>query len=289
MPTSTISARGITVVASTSTGGLTDAIAVISASTGGSEPAVPSVDVSVGSLGKGATSDTVPQAPPSPLTVSNTASSQTSSVLSSSTRDSVPDKNTSGHFTPTAALSSAVNTRTISSSLSTSTRSSPSSTSASTAPPKTVSAAVIGGSVAGSLIALLTIGICILFIIRRRRHVRRRLHAERRQAIPLEGDLFMSEKLRINYGQSHSSQAVGVGSHLQVIPPSAITPAESGHRTEQLEIGGSGKSQVASLQDSNTEMRTTIGRLMGRVQYLEAQLESGDSVAGMSPPTYVSS
>ncbi|KAE9399058.1 hypothetical protein BT96DRAFT_920407 [Gymnopus androsaceus JB14] len=174
-----------------------------------------------------------------------------------------------------------------SSSSPTSTQSSPSPTS--TALRKTTSAAAIGGSVAGSSIALLAVGIWILFIIRRRSHVRRRLHAERRQATPLEGDLFMSEKLRINYGQSHSSQAVGLGSHLQVILPSAITSAESGHRTEQLEAGGNGQSQVASLQNSNTEMRTTIGRLMGRVQYLEAQLESGDSVAGMLPPTYVSS
>ncbi|KAE9383610.1 hypothetical protein BT96DRAFT_1027135 [Gymnopus androsaceus JB14] len=250
--------------------------------------------------GNGATSGlTVP-----PLIGVSIALSSQTGIPSSSTTDSASDENTSSLLSPTAAStltgntssssstadanssSTAVTPSTISSS-STSTGSLPSSTP--TAPPKTVSAAVIGGSVAGSLIALLAIGICILFIIRRRRHVWRRLRAERRQAIPLEGDLFMSEKLHINYGQSHSSRAVGLGSHLQVIPPSAITSAESGHRTEQLEMGGSGKSQIASLQDSNTEMRTTIGRLMGRMQYLEAQLESGDSVAGMSPPTYVSS
>ncbi|KAE9390171.1 hypothetical protein BT96DRAFT_1065267 [Gymnopus androsaceus JB14] len=116
-------------------------------------------------------------------------------------------------------------------------------------------------------------------------HARHRLRAERRQATPLEGDLFMSEKLCINHDQSHSSQATRLGPCSQVILPFPITSAELGHRTE-LATGGNGQSEVALLQDSNTEMRTTIGQLMGRMQYIEAQLESGDSVADIHNNAY---
>ncbi|KAE9392410.1 hypothetical protein BT96DRAFT_1023571 [Gymnopus androsaceus JB14] len=279
MPTSMISARGITAVVSMSTGGLTDAIAVASALAVDSGGATVVASISAGDSGDATASaiadgpdgqshgsNNIPLPQSSPMRPApGEISSSTGNVLSSSVTEPTSVGNMSSGIAadPTAVTPSP---RTISS-LSTSTRSSPSSTS--TVPPKTASAAVIGGSVAG--------------------HARHRLRAERRQATPLEGDLFMSEKLRINYDQSHSSQATRLGPRSQVILPFPITSAELGHRTEQLATGGNGQSEVASLQDSNTEMRTTIGRLMGRMQYIEAQLESGASVAGMSPPTYVSS
>ncbi|KAE9385942.1 hypothetical protein BT96DRAFT_1006580 [Gymnopus androsaceus JB14] len=233
----------------------------------------------------------------------NDESSQTS-ALSSFTTHSASSKNTSP-LSPTTSTSAGgtrqvgnscagkflINyTRSASSSITASIAVTPSSTakpsspsSTSTAQKKTASATVIGGSVAGSLIALLATGICIIFILRRHR---RRLRVKS-QITPLEGSpsaggLFISEKHHMNY---HSLQPVRLG-HQPHVPAPVPLPESSGHRSEQLESpeGNDVRSQVASLQDSNAEMRTTIVRLMEHMQHLEAQMESEEA-----PPMYVPS
>ncbi|KAE9399057.1 hypothetical protein BT96DRAFT_939718 [Gymnopus androsaceus JB14] len=163
-----------------------------------------------------------------------------------------------------------------------------SSSSTSIGPKKTASAAVTGVSVAGSLIALLATGICILFILR---HRRRRLRAEG-QITPFEASSsvegpLISEKHRTNVDQSRALQPVRPG-HQPHVPEPVPLPESSGHRSEQLESPEGNdevRSQaVASLHDSNAEMRTTIVRLMEHMRHLEAQMESGEA-----PPMYIPS
>ncbi|KAE9390181.1 hypothetical protein BT96DRAFT_926061 [Gymnopus androsaceus JB14] len=50
------------------------------------------------------------------------------------------------------------------------------------------------------------------------------------------------------------------------------------------------RSQMASLQDSNEEMRATMNRMMVHVRRLEAQIEADMAEEGSDapPPTYVS-
>ncbi|KAE9392409.1 hypothetical protein BT96DRAFT_274249 [Gymnopus androsaceus JB14] len=216
-------------------------------------------------------------------------SPHTSSIPSSSTTDSASDENTSllnptsaSNFAGTTSVSSSTTAANSSSMVvtlsSTAKPSFPSSTS--TAPKKTASVAVIGGSVAGPLIALLATGICIIFILRRRRcRLRVKSQITPLEGSPSAGGLLISEK------HYHSLQPVQLG-HQPHVPAPVPLPESSGHRSEQLESpeGNDVQSQVASLQDSNAEMRTTIVRLMEHMQHLEAQMESEEA-----PPMYIPS
>ncbi|KAE9382687.1 hypothetical protein BT96DRAFT_197342 [Gymnopus androsaceus JB14] len=83
----------------------------------------------------------------------------------------------------------------------------------------------------------------------------------------------------------HSLQPVRLG-HQPHVPAAVPLPESSRHQSEQLESpeGNNVRSQMASLQDSNAEMRTTIVRLMEHMQHLEAQMEPEEA-----PPMYISS
>lgn len=142
-----------------------------------------------------------------------------------------------------------------------------------------MSTAVIGGSIAGSLVFLLAIGAFIFFLLRRR-HIRH-LTAH---ITPLEQDPSLNDGGPGYLGPSEKGRAMLTNpaytqpDYLQRVPSA---PSQDPSRSEEqimLEPEDDVRSQMAS-------MKATMIRMIEHVRRIEAHIEETD----MPPPTYISS